>query len=303
MKNKKVPVLFCVFKRIEAIEAFEPIRQYQPGRLYIAADGPRDHVKGEKEECEKVRQMVLSKVDWPCEVKTLFREKNLGCTGAINGAISWFFEQEEYGVINEDDIVLSQDFFKMCEILLPKYKNEERIMHINSHNYKSKLLKSNEYVFSYFAKVWGWATWRRAWQKNTKVFSDWSRFPKYSLIKRYGLFQGLLTIWHYYRCANPNVDFGSWDYTWSYHIEKNNGVIISPKVHLSNNIGIGVADSSNYSENSEDFYSKGCIGEIKWPLTIWDEIKVDAEQLDIDKKDYLYIHLRTYKNKLTQWIR
>ena len=34
-------------------------------------------------------------MDWPCEVKTLFRDKNLGMQKAVSDAINWFFENEE----------------------------------------------------------------------------------------------------------------------------------------------------------------------------------------------------------------
>ena len=258
---RKVPVLVMGFNRPDHVKkALKPVCAYQPDRLYLACDGPRADKEGEPEIVESTQKAMLDAVNWECDVRTFFRKENLGCTDAVNSAISWFFEHEDYGVIIEDDIVLSVDFFKMCEVLLPKYKDEDQIMHINSHNYKARLTKSNEYVFSYFAKVWGWATWKRAWEKNTKDFNGWGCFPKYSLIKRYGLFQGLITIWHYYKCSNMNSVFGSWDYTWSYHIEKNNGIVISPKVHLSQNIGIGTTESTNYSENSEDYYSKSHVG-------------------------------------------
>ena len=94
MENKKVPILFLIFNRKEtALLSFEPIRQYRPERLYIAADGPRGTVFGEKEKCIETRNAILSRIDWNCKVETMFRDKNLGCTDAVYGGISWFFEQ------------------------------------------------------------------------------------------------------------------------------------------------------------------------------------------------------------------
>ena len=73
---------------------FRSIKKQQPKRLYIAADGPRANKPGEAEKCQKVRDLA-KQVDWDCELKTLFREKNYGCGRAVSGAISWFFENEE----------------------------------------------------------------------------------------------------------------------------------------------------------------------------------------------------------------
>lgn len=299
MEEKKVPILFLIFKRREsAIKAFEPIRSYRPDKLYIAADGPRFSVEGEYDECEATRKAIVELIDWPCQVKTLFRDKNLGCTDAVNGGITWFFKHEKYGIINEDDIVLSNDFFKLCELLLPKYENETRVMAISARNHSGKFQQSNEYCFVNYVNIWGWATWRSAWEKNTQDFEGWKYFKKWKLIKRYGIFCGLMFIYYYCKCANKNINFGSWDYTWTYHIAKNDGVAIAPKVNLSKNVGIGVAGSANYKEDDEDPYSHLTVGEILWPLKIKDEIHIDKDQEKADRKDFFRVRMIGARKKI-----
>ena len=132
----KVPILVLAFNRADHVEqAMLAIKEYKPERLYLECDGPRVHKQGEKEAVEATRKAMLDAIDWPCEVRTLFRQENLGCANAVYGAITWFFEQEEYGVIIEDDVVVGQDFFRLCEILLPRYKNDERVMEISAENH------------------------------------------------------------------------------------------------------------------------------------------------------------------------
>lgn len=300
--RKTVPVLFLIFKRKAiALKAFEPIRQYQPERLYIAADGPRDSVNGEIEECVAARNAVLNAIDWDCDVKTLFRDKNLGCTDAVNKGISWFLDHEEYGIINEDDIVLSQDFFKMCEILLPKYKNEEKVMVISARNHSGKYQASDEYCFVNYANIWGWATWRRAWQRNNQDFEGWSVFPKWKLVKRYGLFEGLMAIWYYYKCSNPKSEFGSWDYTWRYNIAKCDGIAIAPRVNLSTNIGIGAEGGTNFSSDDVDPYSDLSVGRMIWPLKLRDNLSLDKDQMKADQRDFFRIRMIGLKKKLKRF--
>lgn len=297
--RKTVPVLFLIFKRKAiALKAFEPIRQYQPERLYIAADGPRDSVNGEIEECVAARNAILNAIDWDCEVKTLFRDKNLGCTDAVNKGICWFLDHEEYGIINEDDIVLSQDFFKMCEILLPKYENEEKVMVISARNHSGKFQESDEYCFVNYANIWGWATWRRAWQKNSQDFEGWSAFPKWKLVKRYGLFEGFMAIWYYNKCSKPNTEFGSWDYTWRYNIAKCDGFAIAPRVNLSTNIGIGVEGGTNFSSDDVDPYSDLTVGRIVWPLKLRRDMSLDKDQLKADQRDFFRIRMIGLRKKV-----
>ena len=73
----KQPILYCVFNRLDVIkETFIPIIQYKPDKLYIASDGARDNVTGEKELIEKIRKYLLDNINWNCEVHTLFQKTN-----------------------------------------------------------------------------------------------------------------------------------------------------------------------------------------------------------------------------------
>src|ERR1700719_4166589 len=99
------PVLFLAFNRPDSTrQVFDAIRSARPPKLYIAADGPRIDRPGEAKLCSEVRDIAVS-VDWPCEVKTLFRENNLGCKAGVSGGITWFFSHEDEGIILEDDVL------------------------------------------------------------------------------------------------------------------------------------------------------------------------------------------------------
>lgn len=83
----KTAVLFLVFNRPDTTaQVFEAIQKAKPPRLYVAADVPRANREGEAERVTKVRQFPTA-VDWPFEVKTLFREENLGCKYAVRGGV------------------------------------------------------------------------------------------------------------------------------------------------------------------------------------------------------------------------
>ena len=91
-------VLFLIYKRPDTTrQVFEAIRKAKPPRLYVVADGAKPDVPGEAVKVQQVRDLVLEGIDWECEVKTLFRDKNLGCKYGVSGGIKWFFEHEEMG--------------------------------------------------------------------------------------------------------------------------------------------------------------------------------------------------------------
>jgi hypothetical protein len=123
----KAPVLFLIFNRPEPTRrVFEAIRRARPVRLYVAADGPRDAVPTDHELCRQARE-ITELIDWPCEVKRLYRDKNLGCRAAVSSAITRFFEQEERGIILEDDCLPEPSFFPFCEELLERYQDDESV--------------------------------------------------------------------------------------------------------------------------------------------------------------------------------
>ena len=155
------PVLFLVFNRPDTtLRVFSEIRKAQPKKLYIAADGPRAERPNEDLLCQQTLD-IFKKIDWPCEIQTLFRKENLGCKEAVSSAITWFFEREEEGIILEDDCLPAPSFFRYCDTLLEKYRFDTRIRHIAGVNHHSgKRWGDASIFFANHTHVWGWASWR-----------------------------------------------------------------------------------------------------------------------------------------------
>lgn len=160
------PILFLIFNRPESTsKVFDAIRKVKPTRLYVAADGPRADKKIESQLVLETRK-IAAQVDWKCEVRTLYRDQNLGCKNAISEAISWFFEQEEQGIILEDDCLPSQSFFWYCDELLDLYRDDTSVMTIGGVNYQNGIQRGEgSYYGTKYFHCWGWASWRRAWSE------------------------------------------------------------------------------------------------------------------------------------------
>lgn len=281
----KVPVLVLAFNRADHVaKAMEAIREYKPERLYLECDGARKNKEGEAEAVELTRRTMLDMVDWPCEVKTLFREENLGCANAVYGAITWFFEHEEWGVIIEDDVVVGQDFFRLCEELLPRYKDEERIMEISALNYNEKSAPSNSYVYSQSFHCWGWASWSRAWKY---MDMEMSSVPSMSLIKftkQLGFPRGFYLYFRFKRHYAHIASFTSWASRWWLSICMSNGLVICPGVNMA--VNIGMTDGTHYNYSDIDPHSQFRIGKMQWPLDYNDKVALSKHQMRFDNYDY-----------------
>lgn len=302
----KVPVLILAFNRADHIRAsMKAVQQYKPDRLYLACDGPRTTKIGEEVAVDETRKEMLKMINWPCEVKKLFRKENLGCAKAVYGAISWFFEQEKWGIIIEDDVVISQNFFLLCEELLPKYAEDSRIMQITSQYYGNHQEHTNTYTFQKKPFIWGWATWRRSWQKNMDMtMAKWPNFKIKSLISYYGLFQSLM-MYYYWNNVYKDIDkCTSWATRWHFAAVANDLICICPKTNLGINIGCQDGNGTHYKGHAQNPYDWLKIGELKFPLTHPLAIELDKEQLRIDNADFLRLRIIGLKHKfISLWKR
>lgn len=247
---RNTPVLFLVFNRPEPTRrVFETIRKARPARLYIAADGARAGRPGEAARCEEVRSIVRD-VDWPCEVKTLFRNRNLGCARAVSQAVSWLFEQEERAIILEDDCFPSQSFFRFCSELLEYYKDDSRVMQIAGNNFLSKEQRDQEYsyTFSNHNYVWGWATWRRAWQHYDYRMNLYGHVSQHGYIDspyHTSMYEDEYIKWVYGKSRFGYQTVTWWSYQWDFARKVNSGVVVVPQKNLVVNIGIGMAEATH----------------------------------------------------------
>jgi len=234
------PVLLIAWRRPSATKmVLEQIRKAAPSRLYIACDGPSIDRPGENDKVLAVREIIKKSIDWPCEVFTLYSDINQGCRLGVVKAINWFFENEDEGIILEDDCVPHSDFFVYCADLLERYRNDQRIWWISGTNAQNGHWRGDaSYYISKYGHCWGWASWRSRW---ANLDSELSTLPAFL---NSGLFISALpdpkqrqywaNVWT--RLRNEGVP-DAWDYRWTYSCISNGGLAIVPNRMLVSNVG------------------------------------------------------------------
>lgn len=272
----KSPILFLIFNRPDTTrQVFEEIRKARPPRLYIAADGPRENRMGEKERCEETRAIALN-IDWDCEIKTLFRDVNLGCGKAVSEAITWFFYNEPEGIIIEDDIIPHPEFFLFCDEMLEKYRNDESIQLITGRNsfFDGYSSEYSYYMSSYF-HIWGWASWRRVWRTYNFDASKLSREVFLKNISHRIPKEGV-SYWSKVFDIMSNHQCDTWDYQLYFNQILHNRYSIIPYTNLTRNIGFGIDATHTAIENSEQEKHEGKpIYPLKHPAGIFIDRKAD----------------------------
>ncbi|MDA8631238.1 hypothetical protein N9L29_00865 [Litoricolaceae bacterium] len=244
-------MLFLVFNRPDTTaRVFEAIRKAEPPRLYVAGDGPRADRKDDADKVAKVRE-ISTAVDWPCEVKTLFREENLGCKYAVTGGITWFFEHEESGIVLEDDCLPSQSFFWFCEQMLADHKHDETIDLISGDGGIIEAINlPEESVLLPYPLMWGWASWAHKWSGYDVEMESWPA-NKSTILSAHR--KGNRVFWRTAFEKTFEKEIDTWDYQLAYMLQKNRTNCLLPPKNLIRNIGFNRDDATHTTGSGEGY--------------------------------------------------
>jgi hypothetical protein len=231
-------ITLIIFNRPDTTRiVFDQIRRAKPKRLFVIADGPRPGRPEEVQRCLETRRIVEEGVDWDCEVKRNFSDVNLGCRNRPPTGLDWVFEQVEHSIVLEDDCVPDPSFFRFCQELLERFREDERVMMISGDNFLFDHKKAPySYYFSDIPHIWGWATWRRAWKKYDINLSLWPEVKKGRYLNHAFPTKRQAKFWT--DCFDLSKSgFNTWDHQWTFACIVNRGVCIMPSVNLITNIG------------------------------------------------------------------
>src|SRR5690242_7147143 len=245
----RTPVLFLVFNRPEITgRVFAALREVRPRRLYVAADGPRPDRPGEEALCRETR-LVTEKIDWPCEVRRLYRDANLGCGRGVSDAITWFFDQEPEGIILEDDCLPAPSFWRFCETMLERYREDERIGSVSGDFFFPPAFEHRDpYIFSKYLQIWGWGSWRRVWQHYDFALGGPEDAWKQVIVARNPLDLEARYWWEILRYMRRGL-IDTWDYQLMFATWKLGQLHIAPTRYLVTNLGYGAAPTHTIFES------------------------------------------------------
>ena len=252
----KDPILILAFNRPNETEnLINKLAHHKPLKIYFNQDGPRENNKYDKKLCAEVLNIVDKKINWNVEIKKKINKKNMGLKKSVESGIDWFFKNEEFGIILEDDCSPNTNFFNFCSQMLIDHMKNEKIFSISGSNFiHNKFNIEEDFFYSKYAHCWGWATWKRAWVKydgNLNGLFDYVSSNKWKTLHENILEQ------HYWINIFKKVHHGkinSWAFPWLFSIWKNDGLNIIPSKNFVENIGFGPNATNTFSYDKKFFY-------------------------------------------------
>ncbi len=286
------PVIFIIFNRPDCVrESFESIRNAKPNKLYIVADGPREDHPDDKELCFECRNIV-SEIDWNCEVTRIYSDINLGCGRRPASGISEVFKKEESAIIIEDDCVPTIDFYRFCQEMLCKYKDDKRVFSVSGMSFGLQD-ENADYYFTYINNTWGWATWKRVWDNYDY---DLKKYPKVvDSDYFYKLFndRDIANFWNKWfdECYSNSLT-SSWDHQFLFESFMDKGLHVYPNKNLVKYLGFNndATHCTSVEADSRLAVTTSRVETMNFPVVHPSEIRRNELLERIQMKDLFFIN-------------
>lgn len=263
----RAPVVLFAFNRPEETKLIlEIILQAGERQIFCILDGPRPANLSDK----KLNQEVANYLHSMSEnhlIKINASRENLGIAERIVSGLNWVFSEVEMAIILEDDCVPDLSFFRYCDELLAKYRNEDSVGIISGFNPIATHTEDiqSSYFSSVFPLTWGWATWKRVWDFYDPSARDW-KLVGHSLLKKLRVMS--IAGRRYWRFNLNRVtkksDHQIWDYQFTFSQWVNNRITLIPSVNLVKNVGFSL--SATHTKEPGHWLSRLERGNVTFPL-------------------------------------
>lgn len=283
------PVILFVYKRPshtkQVLEGLLRCEFSKNTPLIIYSDGikPTASLK-DKEEIEQTREVIRifkeEKSNHFLSIEIHEATSNKGLAKSVREGITAQINTYEKIIVLEDDIVPQKGFLKYMNEALNKYENEEKVWGISAYAYplKNPTQVRQETFFLPINSSWGWATWKRTWDKiDFDIENIFQKFNQHSLTAKEYNFGN----YYYYEIleAQREQKVDSWAVFLMASLFLEKGWFLFPKYSIAKNTGFD--NTGTHCTEEDIFFNTPLVDfvEVKTiPLTIENEGKKEVEK-------------------------
>lgn len=244
------PIIIFTYNRPhhtrKMLQALENAELAQDSEVFIFSDGAKN--ANAIEHVNRVRAIIAEPWNFK-KITIIERERNVGLAQNIISGVSEIIKQYGKVIVLEDDLEISKVGLRYFNDALDAYEQEEKVMEISGYMYPVKDAdKLPETFFFRVANSWGWATWKRAWNKyNTDIDQLIADFDK-DKIKRFSI-DHTENFWKQvkeYKAGKIN----SWAIRWYLTLFNNDGLALYPRQSMIQNMGTDGSGTHSDADNA-----------------------------------------------------
>lgn len=133
--------------------------------------------------------------------------------------------------------------------MLQKFADEKRVKMVSGQNPLGVFPSKHSVIFSRYAFVWGWATWRRAWDEYDVKMLDWPSDEVTADLRKWLPSKHSYAYWQAYFAAIRN-GLDTWDIQLNYMMFRKKGIAAISSSNLVRNIGF--APGATHTKDPDD---------------------------------------------------
>jgi len=167
LPNPSISALIIAYRRSEPVlRIIEILAESGVTKIYIALDAANlENTLASAESEALLLSMLRMQENSSLEIKIAKHSENVGCSAAVISACDWFFANEEYGIILEDDCIPSEDFITFALSARAVIEQHSSIWMACGTQFAPSYLMDDAWITSRYALIWGWATSRDKWRR------------------------------------------------------------------------------------------------------------------------------------------
>lgn len=169
----------------------------------------------------------------------------LGCRRSVESAVTTFLNEHGSGLILEDDLVPSFDFFDFGFWALREFVNTNAMMVSGRNELTTEVALRQGFEIT-TGGTWGWGTWLESWEKYSPTISA-PTSENLSELSSWLKNLDPLT-WNFLTAGLDAVNRGTldtWDFQWAMSRLQNNGVSVNSPINLVENVGNSTQSTHN----------------------------------------------------------
>ncbi len=214
------------------IESLKSNPESSESEVFIFSDGPRDASASIR--VDEVRKFIRGLSGF-LKVTVIEKTVNEGLAQSIISGVSQIVREYGKVIVLEDDLIVSPFFLNYMNSALNKYESAQQVMHVAGYMYPVNNSSLPETFFLEQTTCWGWATWKRAWDKFDKNPAHLDSCFTPQMIYDFNL-KGSCNFWKQVE-LNLQGRMDTWAIFWYASVYLNKGLALHPKFSYVENIG------------------------------------------------------------------
>jgi hypothetical protein len=237
LTSAPAPISVFAYRRTktlaQALDALESCAEFSASRVFIFSDGPKDQKSAR--DVAMVRELARARLR--PNMILVEREKNMGLAASIIDGVTSLCNEYGRVIVIEDDLIVAPGALAWLNFGLDGFSDDPNVWQVALHQWDvPEFARRSEGVFLNMTSSWGWATWKRAWDRFDPEAKGWRELAENpELRKRFDIggiypYSEMLQ-----RAVTGAVD--SWAVRFWWSVFRAHGVSLFPPRSLITNIG------------------------------------------------------------------